>query len=728
MTEQRPSASASHAAPSAPPATAHDDAGPAAHDATAHDAGPAPTPRTRSRVRASSLVGRRWLNTGGADLSLEELRGKVVILDFWTFACINCLHVADELRPLEREFADVLVTVGVHSPKFEHEAEPAALEAAVERYGIAHPVLDDPALTTWQAYSARAWPTLVVVDPEGYIVAHLSGEGHVAGLYSLVRELVAEHEAKGTLHRGSGPYVPPAPVARDFKFPGTAIALEGRGTEPGSFLVADTGHHRLVELAADLTTVLGAVGGGDPALAPGQASGQAPEQAAGLTAPTPGTRGHRDGGPAEALFNEPNGLLLLPEDVAAQVGYDVVVADTVNHRLRGVTLATGEVRTLAGNGVQALIDSDRVRAAAGSEDVVAADLSDLDADPLQTSLSSPWDLAWDARSARMIVAMAGTHQLFSFDPLRRVLAVWAGTGLEGLLDGPAETAWFAQTSGLSFADDGTLWLADSETSAVRWVREDGDARTVGTAVGTGLFDFGHVDGDPARALMQHPLGVTALPDGSVLVADTFNGAVRRVAPEGVDAAGRPVPAVVSTVARGLAEPADVLVEPGEDGTPKDIVVVETNAHRLVRIAVPEEYLTVDEGARQTQRPRTDVVAGELELVVGFAAPSGQKLDERWGDPTQMKVSSSPEELLLEGAGTSVGLRRTLRLNPEVAEGVLHITARAAACDGEPGRPIPDSAACHLYQQDWGIPVSVHAPDQAPEGAETRLDLDLRGIH
>ena len=160
------------------------------------------------RVRASELIGRSWLNTGEKNLDLQALRGKIVILDFWTLCCINCLHVLDELRPLEEEFSDVLVTVGVHSPKFEHEADPAALAAAVDRYDIKHPVLDDPELTTWQAYTARAWPTLVVIDPEGYIVAHLSGEGHVQGLTSLVRELVAEHEEKGTLHRGDGPYVP----------------------------------------------------------------------------------------------------------------------------------------------------------------------------------------------------------------------------------------------------------------------------------------------------------------------------------------------------------------------------------------------------------------------------------------------------------------------------------------------------------------------------------------
>ena len=674
--------------------------------------GAAASLRATSRVRASELVGRAWLNTGGASLDLEGLRGKIVILDFWSFCCINCLHVLDELRPLEAAFHDVLVTVGVHSPKFDHEADPDALAAAVERYDVQHPVLDDPTLTTWQAYSARAWPTLVVVDPEGYIAAHLSGEGHVAGLTSLVNELVAEHEAKGTLHRGDGPYVPPEPVARDLKFPGKAIALGGRGARPGTFLVADTGHHRLVEVDADLTTVVRTIGGD---VAEGN-----------------GAKGIADGGPEDARFNEPQGLALLPEGVAAAVGYDVVVADTVNHRLRGLRLTDGSVRTLAGNGVQRLIDPERARVAADPENPEATvSLEPFGADPLQTSLSSPWDVLWSTAEDTLIVAMAGTHQIFSFDPRTGDLAVYAGTGLEGLEDGGPTEAWFAQTSGLAESADGTLWLADSESSALRSITPatagGGPERMVRSAVGTGLFDFGFRDGAAEQARLQHPLGVAALPDGSVLVADTYNGAIRRYAPAGTAADGRDTEAAVSTVARGLKEPSDILVEPDEDGNPVSIVVVETNAHQLVRLAVPEEYLQVDEGALQTQRPRTAIAAGDLELAVSFAAPTGQKLDDRWGDPTQLKISSSPEDLLLGGDGTSTGLNRTLRINPDVAEGVLHITARAASCDGEAGQPIPDHAACHLYQQDWGIPVTVHAGSDGVQ-PEPRLDLDLRGIH
>ena len=653
------------------------------------------TVRTHLRVRASELVGRNWLNTGGKALDLEALRGKIVLLDFWTFCCINCLHVLDELRPLEEQYSDVLVTVGVHSPKFEHEADPVALAAAVERYEIHHPVLDDPELDTWKAYTARAWPTLVVIDPEGYIVAHLSGEGHADGLAVLIPELVAEHEAKGTLHRGSGPYVAPEATSGTLRFPGKALYLpDGRGSADagrhGSWLVTDTGHHRLVELATDFRTVLATYGSGTKGYADGPAAGDA----------------------ATARFNEPQGLVLLPQDVAEKAGYDVVIADSVNHRLRGLSLADGSATTVAGNGVQRLLETGPARV----DEDAAGFTGRLSEHPLEVSLSSPWDVVWSTKLNAVVIAMAGVHQIFSFDPLTGAVAIAAGNGLEGLLDGPAHEAWFAQPSGVAEDADGNIWVADSETSALRkLVIDDDGAVTVESAVGKGLFDFGFRDGEGSEARLQHPLGVTVLPDGSVAIADTYNGAVRRYDP----AAG-----TVSTLARGLSEPSDVIVDHTEAaGSEPLLVVVEANQHQLVYVPIPKEAQQVDEGAVQTHRPKSPVAPGLLELAVRFTAPTGQKLDDRWGDPTQLKISSTPPELLVAGGGTSVGLLRTLELASDIPEGILHIAARAAACDGpdtEDGE-IPDHAACHLYQQDWGIPVLL------THDGDTELVLDLRGM-
>ena len=118
-------------------------------------------------MSAPALVGDAWLGTGGLRLDLESLRGRIVLLDFWTLCCVNCHHVLAELRPIEEEFADVLTVIGVHSPKFEHEKNPDSVTAAMQRHGITHPVLNDPNMSTWQAYGVRAWPTLVAMCTPG---------------------------------------------------------------------------------------------------------------------------------------------------------------------------------------------------------------------------------------------------------------------------------------------------------------------------------------------------------------------------------------------------------------------------------------------------------------------------------------------------------------------------------------------------------------------------------
>ncbi len=604
--------------------------------------------RTRSRAvgwgygdtctrSGPELIGKGgWLNTGDKQYTLAELRGRIVILDFWTFCCVNCLHVLDELRELEDKHRDTVVIIGVHSPKFVHEAEHQAVVDAVERYEVHHPVLDDPELATWKQYAVRAWPTLVVIDPEGYVVAQHAGEGHAHAIAKLVEELEAEHEAKGTLRRGDGPYVAPEPVATDLRFPGKAVVLPG-----GNFLVSDSTRHQLVELAPDGETVVRRIGSGERGFGPDR-------------------------------FSEPQGLALLP-------GGKVVVADTVNHALRTYDPETGEVETVAGTGRQWWQGS----ATSGPA--------------REVDLSSPWDVAWFA--GKVWIAMAGVHQLWTYDPAEGTVEVAAGTTNEGLVDGPAAEAWFAQPSGLAATED-RLWIADSETSALRWIGLDG---VVHTAVGTGLFDFGHRDGPAGQALLQHPLGVTALPDGSVAVCDTYNHALRRY---------DPVSGEVTTLATDLREPSDAVLA-GDD-----IVVVESARHRLTRLRLPEEAVRVDSVAHRTQRAATEVAPGKLRLDVVFQAPNGQKLDTRYGPSTRLLVSSTPPGLLAGGAGPGTDLSRELVLADGVTEGVLHVSAMAASCDDDPMNEYP---ACHVHQQDWGVPVVVTA-DGTP-----RLPLVLAGM-
>ncbi|MFC3492802.1 NHL domain-containing thioredoxin family protein [Glycomyces rhizosphaerae] len=610
--------------------------------------GPAPANK-QSRVRAAELVGRGWLNTGDKRLDLEGLRGKVVLLDFWTFCCINCLHVLDELRPLEEKYGDALVIIGVHSPKFEHERDPQALAAAVERYGVEHPVLDDPNLTTWDAFAARAWPTLVVIDPVGYVVSTMAGEGHLEALDAIVGELVAQHTADGTLDTTGSLYVAAPPAETTLRFPGKAIELPG-----GDVLVTDSAHHRLVRLAqterlhgsasaAEADTVVATIGTGE--------------------------RGRTDG--VEAQFNEPQGLALLPAEIAEQVGYDLVVADTVNHLLRGVRLADGRVTTVAGTGKQWRMDVGATAA-------------------LEVDLSSPWDLAWF--DGKLIVAMAGIHQLWYFDPVAGAAGVYAGTTVESLKDGPLSQVWMAQPSGLA-ADGDRLWLVDSETSALRYVEHG----RMYTAIGQGLFDFGHLDGPAADALMQHPLGLAVLPDGRIAVADTYNGALRAYDPQ---------TETVSTLASGLAEPSDVIVLGGK------VLVVESAAHRLTAPDLGEAAVSGQH--HRVTRKRTKVAPGALRLEVLFEPAAGQKLDYTYGSPIQVTVSADPPQLLAEGAGRGEELGRDLLLAEGIQQGVLQVVAQAATCDAEAEHP-----ACHLTRQDWGVPIEV-----AEDGVST-LRLVLR---
>lgn len=592
----------------------------------------------QAKVRAPELAGAGgWIGTAGP-LTLRGLLGRFVLLDFWTSCCVNCLHVLDELRPLEERFAGVLVVVGVHSPKFAHEADHDALVAAVERFDVHHPVLDDPELRTWSQYAVRAWPTLVLVDPEGYVVHTASGEGHGDGLGRLLEALVAEHDAKGTLRRGGPAYVAPPAAGTALRFPGKVAALPGSG---GALLVTDTAHHALVVLDRDLQTELARIGTGERGLVDG---------------PAP-------------RFAEPQGVCVLPDGT-------VLVADTANHVLRAVDLATGSATTVAGTG-----QVWRPGAPTGGP-------------ALEVALSTPWDVCWYA--GRVVVAMAGTHQLWAYDPAAGTVEVLAGTTGEGLRDGPARQAYLAQPSGLAAGAD-RLWFADAETSALRWYRDDEGDGEVGTAIGTGLFDFGHRDGPAEQALLQHPIGVCVLPDGSVAVLDTYNDAVRRFDP----ASGQ-----ITTLARDVREPSGAVVVDGA------LVVVASASHRLERVEAAAVH--VRGPAQQTARPVTAVASGPLALQVVFTPPPGQHLDERDGPATRLVVSATPPELLVAGAGSSTGLARELVLTG-TGEGVLHVAATAASCDLEGEHP-----ACHLTQQDWGIPVRLQP------GASAELRLVLRG--
>ncbi|MGE0746993.1 MAG: thioredoxin-like domain-containing protein [Rhodospirillales bacterium] len=460
--------------------------------------------------------GATWFNVP-APLSLAALRGRLVILDFWTLCCINCLHMVPTLRVVEETFPDAVAVIGVHTPKFAAERDPRNLEAALARYGIVHPVVHDPDMHLWQQYAVRAWPTLVFVSPDGRVLGGHSGEPDPVKLIDVVNELLAEAQGEGTLAPAPLDLAPVAVPGGRLRFPGKIKRVPGAAKR---WAVADAGHNQVVILD-DAGREQARYGSGEP--------------------------GFDDGPAAEAAFNAPQGLVCTADAV--------YVADTGNHAVRRIVLADGAVETIAGYGRRGPV----------LRTVTTA---------CETALASPWDLEIAGR--RLYVANAGTHQVIALDLDDMTAAPFAGSGAEDLEDGHGRGAALAQPSGLAIAGQ-TLYVADAETSAIRAVGLDGEAR-VTTLAGTGLFDFGHRSGPLAEALLQHPLGIAVSPDGRLYVADSYNGAVRVIdlAAARIDDLDESGLTCTDPVCLPLAEPAGLAC----DG-PDRLLVADTNNHRIL---------------------------------------------------------------------------------------------------------------------------------------------------
>lgn len=486
----------------------------------------------KKKIPAPELDGGvAWLNTGGPLSLKKDLKGKIVILDFWTLCCINCIHIMPDLAKLEKKYPNELVVIGVHSPKFESEKVTANIRKAVLRYQIEHPVVNDADHKIWDRYEVDAWPTMVLIDPEGNLVGYTSGEGNYDLLDVVVGKLVDEHKKKKTLDE--------KPLRFDLArfresgdtplfFPGKVVADE----KSKRLFIADSTHHRVVvtDLDGNKLAVIGT-----------------------------GTPGKQDGAFDQAQFDDPQGM--------AVSGDLVYLADRKNHLIRLINLKTKTVSTIAGNGEQDHeADSRRL--------VIPVPATEI-------GLNSPWDVLCISDD-KLFIAMAGHHQIWLLDLKDKKISPYAGNGRETIGDGPLRKAMFAQPSGLT-SDGKYLYVADSEISALRRVPLEADGR-VETLVGRGLFVFGDADGpgqvddDPLmtkpEARLQHALGVVHV-GGKLYVADTYNSKIKEFDLKSgaltTFVSGRPMGAFGPTV---FNEPAGISYANGK------LYVADTNAHRI----------------------------------------------------------------------------------------------------------------------------------------------------
>jgi thiol-disulfide isomerase/thioredoxin len=594
-----------------------------------------------------------WLNTDRPLTFGKDLKGHVVLLDFWTYCCINCMHVLPDLAYLEDKYKDQpFLVIGVHSAKFTNEGQRQTVRAAISRYEIKHPVVVDEEMALWSEYTVKSWPTLVLVGADGRVLGGVSGEGNREVLDQAIARALEEARGAGILAQEPVRFEREQSVraATGLAFPGKVLADRAGGR----LFISDSNHNRVVVATLPdergRSRLLRVVGSG---------------------------RVGRDDGPGDAAaFHHPQGLALM--------GDTLLVADTENHMIRSVNLATWEVTSVAGTGIQS---NDRAGGKRGTAQ----------------GLNSPWDLAVEASTC--YIAMAGPHQIWRLDLPMGLCRAWVGSGRENIVDGAVESSALAQPSGLALMGN-YLYFADSEVSAVR--RVDMAAERVETVVGRGLFDFGDVDGPAVKAKLQHPLSVATW-GKKVLVADTYNHKVKVLDPE-----ARQITTLLGDGKPGSERAGRLaLFEPGGIHVAADAVyIADTNNHRVVRASLSSlEWAEVTiEGLEPPRDARAEAggpgaaSAGPATLLAGAATewkvsvrlPSGAHVSEE--APASVRVSRGREVLLQRTMlGAVWPLAFELPAQPKGAAD-LRIQVSFAYCHEGQGVCVPANPA-------WSVPVS-----------------------
>jgi thiol-disulfide isomerase/thioredoxin len=627
--------------------------------------------------------GTGWINSGPIELS--ELRGKIVLLDFWTFCCINCQHVLPDLAKLEEKYKNELVVIGVHYPKFEAERDIENVRNKVREYRIRHPVVTDANQVLWNRFIVESWPTLVLIDANGNEFGRVSGEGKYEVLDRAIGQLVARHKAKGELNLTPLKFTPEMerPSNGPLLFPGKVLA----DSDGKRLFISDTGHNRIIQTNLE---------GADPVVI------------------GDGEQGFQDGACEKAQFNRPQGLCL--------DGGLLYIADTENHAIRAVDLKAKTVATVAGIGTQ----TPRMHAIPFSRPAK------------ETALSSPWDLIRLPGEKAIYIAMAGPHQIWKLNLETNTVGVFAGSGYENILDGRPESARFAQPSGLA-TDGETLFVADSEVSGIRAITGIPTRDTfVRTVVGTGLFNFGDRDGQGSNVLLQHCLGL-AFGDGHLYVADTYNNRIKVCNPQTQE-----VKALVGAHEAGESDDPPRFNEPGGlsvAGT--SLYVADTNNHKVRVVDLKNntvKTLALDglspprpprrapsfSRAKVIAVPAVDTPAGNaIKIAVSIALAKGEKLNEEvamsYLVETPDRTGILAPEVPAEGdtiKPPTTQFQITVPLAKPASAGdslELRLSLQTFVCS-------ESSNLCKIINYRWNVPVTF---GKSGADAAIRLSTDMK---
>ena len=631
----------------------------------------------KARVRAPEITGGRgWLNTE-KPLSIAALRGKFILLDFWTYGCINCIHIIPDLKKLEAKYPNQLVVIGVHSAKFKNEKETENIRHIILRYEIEHPVYNDADFNVWQSYGVRAWPTQVLIDPSGYVVGNASGEGNYDVIDNAIAQLLPEFRKRGELNEQPLSLVLERAKVGDLPlaFPGKIVA------DPNTdrLFIADSNHNRLVVTKLD-GSLIETIGAGDA--------------------------GAVDGPYDKASFYRPQGMALS--------GDFLYVADTENHLIRRVNLKSRNVETIAGTGKQTMEYFKQGPARS-------------------VALSSPWDLQLVGET--LYIAMAGPHQIWKLDLDKNEISTFAGSGREARLDGPLLDAGFAQPSGLA-TDGKNLYVADSESNIIRAIDlSDGQVRTL---VGGDLFEFGDVDATGNDVRLQHPLGLVSF-GNKLLIADTYNHKIKELDPQkqrvsSLLGSGKPGQADGSSPM--FYEPGGLTIANGKlyvaDTNNHAIRVVdlktkETSTLRINGLTPPAKSMA---SLAETGGPNAEtlkVTAQQLRagangfLVINVDLPAGYHLNP--SAPQRYTVSVDNEKSISLDQKTASRSAKDLKLPLRIpltvsSNGLANLRAQVTLfyCRED------NTGTCRIKTLVWEAPVEVTNANSAP--TEVKLQAKL----
>lgn len=619
---------------------------------------PTPLPNYEGKATAPEFpFGADWINVQ-QPLTMAQLRGKVVLLDFWTYGCINCIHIIPDLKRLETEFENELVVVGVHSAKFSNEGKTANIREIVQRYEVTHPVINDSDFYLWDLYNVQAWPTTVLIDPLGKVLGFYSGEGVYEVLQPVISGMITQFDARKQIDRTPIKYDPelakraPSPLS----FPGKVLA----DPAGGRLFISDSNHNRII--VADLKTfeVKAVIGSA--------------------------AEGLQDGAFTTATFYRPQGMALN--------GDTLYVADTENHAIRAVDLKAATVKTVAGTGEQALKKNEGGPA-------------------LKTPLNSPWDVVVGRDT--LYIAMAGSHQLWALDLAKGVVSPFAGSGKEGLVDGLLQNAQLAQPSGIT-SDGKTLYFTDPEASAIQAADLDPNG-AVRTIVGTGLFDFGDVDGKADTVRLQHALGVTLGEGGKLYIADTYNSKIKVI-----DPVSRESKTLFGGKTSGLQDGNEALFnEPGglnyadgklyiADTNNNAIRVADLASGQVSTVVFPNADVlnisTDDAAGRETVKLAPQTVApGDSQILVNITTPNGFRLNDTAPFELHIKTGDTVASVPTDKADVViVEPKMPLTLPVTLKDGTTELSADADVyyCDAI------NETLCYVSRLRLTLPITVTA--------------------